>query len=86
MLKKELMDTVRSVKTWITAAVLLLLPMADLVRKVLYQYEPYWQYPEMYPEGLRPTDILHPSFAGFLAGGIPTHAFQQLWFWIVTIW
>ena len=86
MLKKELMDTVRSVKTWITAAVLLLLPMADLVRKVLYQYEPYWQYPEMYPEGLRPTDILHPSFAGFLAGGIPTHAFQQLWFWIVPIW
>ena len=86
MLKKELMDTAKSKKTWMAAVALFLLPMADLVRKILYTYAPYWQYSEMYPDGLQPSNILHPSYAGFLAGGIPTHAFQQLWFWIIPIW
>lgn len=84
MLKKELMDTLRSVKTWVAAVVLFLLPMADLIRKIYYVYSPYRL--ESFPNGLQPSDILHPAYAGFLAGGIPTHAFQQLWFWMIPIW
>lgn len=84
MLKKEILDTLKSAKSRIVMLVWILVPMYHFLKMVYDQYHPYVGYMEYYPDGI--PNILHPSAAAFLTSGGYSNAPQILLLWLLPIW
>ena len=84
MLKKEILDTLRSTKARVVFWVFLCVMLYDFLEKVYWQYQAYWLHPEVYPDG--PINVFYPSMAGFLSGGEITHNAQCILEWLLPIW
>ena len=84
MLKKEILDTMKSPKARVVFLIFLLLVIYDFADKFYWSYQDYWFHPEAYPNGL--MEIMHPSAAGFLCGGNSNNNSQFLIYWLLPIW
>lgn len=84
MLRKEIMDTLKSTKSRLVMLVFFLVPMYHFLKMVYDQYAPYIGYMDQYPDGI--PNIFHPSAAAFLASGGYSNTPQILIKWLLPIW
>lgn len=81
MIKKEILDLLKTKKTYLLFLVIVIIPFVDLLMNIWSCYGDYWLHPESYNS--LPSWIYHPSKAAFLSGSSIGHISQMLLIWLL---